>query len=62
MEFYLTWFTRLYRNGETGWFQFQTPDGKPIIVQDAFFQNSLEIIARELNAQIAIARAKAMQQ
>lgn len=26
--------------------------------QDAFFQNALEIICRELNAQIAVERAK----
>lgn len=61
-EFYMSWFGRCFRNGETGWFAFQTPDGESIMLQDAFFWNALEVIARELNAQIALQRAKMMQQ
>jgi len=48
----------LYRSGEQGWFLYQTPDGGAIIDQDAFFMQALEVIARELNAQIAVERAK----
>lgn len=55
------WFTRCYRNGDSGWFAYQTPDGDAIMNQDAFFWNALEVIARELNTQIALARAKAQQ-
>lgn len=57
-NFYMSWFSRCYRNGEAGWFSYRTPDGEAIMLQDAFFWNALEIIARELNTQIALQRAK----
>lgn len=55
----MSWFGRCYRASDAGWFAFVTPDGLPIMDQDAFFWNALEIIARELNAEIALERAKA---
>lgn len=57
-EFYVTWFTRVFRNGDAGWFAYQTPDGASVMSQDAFFWNCLEIIARELNMQIVLKRAE----
>ena len=54
----MTWFTRVFRNGDAGWFAYQTPDGNSVMVQDAFFWNCLEIIARELNLQIVLKRAE----
>lgn len=56
--YYVSWFARLYRNGECGWFLYQTVDGRAIIEQDAFFTQALEVIARELNAKIMLERAK----
>lgn len=47
--FYLTWFFRCYRAGDSGWYLYCFPDGRPIIVQDAFFVQSLEILARTMN-------------
>jgi hypothetical protein len=44
--------------GENGWFSHCTPDNEPIMEQDAFFWGSLEKIARKLNEQIALERAK----
>jgi hypothetical protein len=39
----------------------QTPDGRSIIEQDAFFWRALEIIAQSLNAMIANERWLAQQ-
>lgn len=47
--FYLTWFFKLYRCGDTGWHNVQTPDGRSIIEQDNFFWVALENIGRKLN-------------
>lgn len=44
--------------GENGWYAFQTPNGRPLMNQDAFFWNALEVIARKMNEQIALERAK----
>jgi hypothetical protein len=60
-SFYMSWFTRCYETGENGWIVRRTPDGLPVMDQDAFFWNALEWICRELNAQIALERAKLMQ-
>lgn len=57
----MSWFGRCYHCGEAGWFMYDTPDGQPIIEQDAFFWNAMELICRELNAHIALERAKAFQ-
>jgi hypothetical protein len=35
-SYYLAWFGRCYRKGDAGWFNYQTPDGEPVAVQDAF--------------------------
>jgi hypothetical protein len=46
----LSWFNRLFQPTEAGWVMARTPDGLPLMDQDAFFWRALEIIARELNA------------
>jgi hypothetical protein len=56
--FYVSWFTRCYRNSDAGWFAYRTPDDHAICDQDAFFWNALETIARKLNEMIALAQAK----
>jgi hypothetical protein len=58
VSFYVSWFTRCFRNGEAGWFGYQTPDGLPIAQQDAFFWSAMEVICRKLNEMIVLERAK----
>lgn len=57
-SFYLTWFNRCFVAGDAGWHGYQTPDGQPIMSQDAYFWQALETIARKLNEMIALERAK----
>lgn len=57
----MSWFFKLYRRGEAGWEQVQTPDGGAIMYQDAFFQQCLDAIARKLNSIIAHEMWKASQ-
>jgi hypothetical protein len=57
----MSWFSRCYHVGEAGWFQFQTPDGKPVMDQDGFFWSAMEIICRQMNATLALERAKLTQ-
>jgi hypothetical protein len=47
------WGDRLVRLPDARWREYND--------QDAFFWNALEVIARELNAQIALQRAKMLQ-
>jgi hypothetical protein len=54
----MSWFTRCYRSGECGWFNYRTPDDAPITEQDAFFWLSLDAICRKFNEMIALERAK----
>lgn len=56
--FYIAWFYRLSRVEETGWYLSTTPDGRPIIEQDAFFWNCLESICVTHNVMMAADRAK----
>lgn len=57
-SFYLTWFNRCFVAAEAGWHAYQTPDGQPIMYQDAYFWQALETIGRKLNEMIALERAK----
>lgn len=47
--FYLAWFSRLYVPSEHGWYNTRTPDGGPIMDQDAYFWRALEIICATFN-------------
>ncbi len=51
-QFYLGWFFKCYKSSEQGWQVYQTPDGRAIMLQDAFFWHALEIIARVMNLMI----------
>ena len=59
-QFYVSWFFRVYRTAETGWHAYQTPDGKSIMEQDAYFWQALEIICRTLNQMISEERNKSV--
>ncbi len=52
------WFFRTHRTNEAGWHSYQTPDGQPIMQQDAFFWQCMEIICRMMNMLIAEERNK----
>lgn len=52
-EFYLAWFNRTHVCTQSGWQFSQTPDGRAIIYQDAFFWRCLEIICETMNQMIA---------
>ena len=49
MSFYLSWFSRCFVCGEAGWTFSQTPDGRAIMFQDAYFWRCLEIICSTMN-------------
>lgn len=57
-QFYTGWFFRLHYSSEAGWVNFQTPDGLPIMAQDAFFWQSLEVISRTLSRMMSEERNK----
>jgi hypothetical protein len=52
-SFYLAWFTRIYTVGDSGWFVRDTPDGRPLFEQDAFFWQAIETVARTMNVMLA---------
>lgn len=58
MQFYISWFFKLAEQTEYGWWLRNTPDGLPIISQDAYFWRCLEIICVTLGEMIAEERAK----
>lgn len=58
-SFYLSWYFRCFRTSESGWQNYQTPDGRAIMFQDAYFWQALEIICRTLNQMISEERQKA---
>jgi hypothetical protein len=47
--YYISWFFRIHYSTESGWVNNTTPDGRPIIEQDAYFWQSMEVIGRTLN-------------
>lgn len=54
VNFYISWFNRVYAPTDSGWVIARTPDDRPVTDQDAFFWFALEIIARELNQMRAV--------